>query len=127
MWRSLRPGIVALGLAVLSGLAGPVRADGFLSCVDHLPLAPGLVEAADGCLNFDTAAGRVVQAEARGAVPVAAVRRFYRAALPAFGWELPDPEALDATRAGERLKISVEAAAGGGVRVHYALAPSPGT
>ena len=124
MWRLLRPGIVALGL---TGMAGPVQAEGFLSCVDHLPLAPGLEEVEEGCLNFDTAAGRVVQAEARGTVPVAAVRRFYRSALPAFGWNLLDSEALDATRSGERLKISVEVTEGDEVRVHYALAPSPGT
>ena len=124
MWRSLRPGIVALGL---TGTAGLVQAEGFLSCVDHLPLAPGLVEVEEGCLNFDTAAGRVAQAEARGTVPVAAVRRFYRSALPAFGWNLLDSEALDATRSGERLKISVEVTEGNEVRVHYALAPSPGT
>lgn len=123
MRRSWQAGVLALGLTVG---AGETRADGFLSCVDQLPLAPGLVETADSCLNFDTAAGRVAQAEARGAVTVTEVRAFYRSVLPAFGWNLLDADALDATRSGERLKISVEVTAGNELRVHYALAPSPG-
>lgn len=123
MRRSWQAGVLALGLTVA---AGEARADGFLSCVDQLPLAPGLVETADSCLNFDTAAGRVAQAEARGTVAVTEVRAFYRSVLPAFGWNLADPDALDATRSGERLKISVEVTAGNELRVHYALAPSPG-
>ncbi len=110
-------------LAVLAGGTGPAQADGFLSCVDHLPLAPGLTVPADSCMNFDTLTGRVALADAHGPVPAAEVRRFYRSVLPAFGWKFRDPELLDAVRAGERLRISIAETDGGEVHVHYALAP----
>ncbi len=114
-------------LAAVAGRALPGQADGFLSCMDHLPLVPGLGEAAEGCLNFDTVTGRVVLAEAHGPVSADEVRRFYREALPAFGWEFRGPGPLDAVRAGERLRISIMETEGRDLRVHYALAPSPGT
>ncbi len=113
--------LLALGFLA----TGPVQADGFLSCVDGVPLAPGLAEAEDSCLNFDTAAGRVAQAEARGTPTIVELRRFYREALPAFGWTLGEGDLLDAARPGERLHITFEVTPSGETRVHYALAPSP--
>ena len=76
-----------IGALFLGGL-GQVwggEAQRFVAGIDDLPLAPGLEEA-PGAVVFDKPDGRIVEADAGGRVPAAAVRAFYRAVLPAFGW-----------------------------------------
>ncbi len=123
MWQPLHRLVFAFALL---GVTGTAQAEGFLVCVDDLPLAPGLTEVEDSCLNFDTAEGRVALAEARGDLSVTEVLEFYRSVLPAFGWTLQGSDVFAAVRAGERLQISVDVTDSGDVRVLYALAPSPG-
>ena len=78
----LLPGVLALLIA----RCGPAAADGFLSAVEDLPLAPGLNEMSDAALSFDTPGGRIVEGAAKGAVDAGAVLRFYGATLPQLGW-----------------------------------------
>ena len=77
--------IIALPMIVLASLA---QADGFLSVYEDLPLAPGLTEIVGSGLSFDSPSGRIVEAEAKGAVTTASVLKFYGAALPQLGWNL---------------------------------------
>jgi len=74
-----------LGALILLA-AHSAAADGFLSAVEDLPLAPGLTEIADSALSFDTPTGRIVEGAARGAVEAAQVLKFYGATLPQLGW-----------------------------------------
>ncbi len=82
--------IRSLLLAVLltaSALAVPARAaEGFVEGFDELPLMPGLFSVGEESLTFDKPAGRIVQAEARGAVVAEAVRKFYGETVPQLGW-----------------------------------------
>ena len=63
-----------------------LAAEGFVEGFDELPLMPGLFSVGEGSLTFDMPAGRIVQAEARGAVSPEAVRRFYGETVPQLGW-----------------------------------------
>ena len=74
-------------LTALSFATAARAGDGFLTEIEDLPLAKGLVEAAGGVL-FDTADGRIVEASAAGEVDAAQVRQFYTETLPQRGWKL---------------------------------------
>ena len=66
---------------------GPaLAAGGFVDGFDELPLMPGLFSVKEESLTFDKPAGRIVQAEARGAVEAEAGRRFYAETVPQLGW-----------------------------------------
>jgi hypothetical protein len=75
--------MTALGVCARPAVA---QGDAFVSDIEDLPLMPGLTEAADGGMVFDTAAGRIVEAYASGAVTRAQVVEFYAATLPQLGW-----------------------------------------
>ena len=84
--RILACGLLAAALLAAAPGGRAAAAPAFLSAVADLPLMPGLVEAPDRTVVFDTPGGRIVLAAAAGAVAEAAVRRYYRAALPGLGW-----------------------------------------
>lgn len=109
---------VALGL-----LAGSARAEDFLSVLDDMPLAPGLTELADQAAEFETPAGRIVDAAAAGAAEPRAISDFYDRTLPALGWVRE--RAGHFVRDQERLTIATSAAkAKGQVVVRFSLRPA---
>ncbi len=84
---TIRSAFFAVSLLVSgSAFAGGGFVDGF----DELPLMPGLFSLQGESLTFDKPAGRIVQAEARGAVSPEAVRRFYGETVPQLGWRKTD-------------------------------------
>lgn len=110
-------GILAL---VLLLSFGPARADGFLSVYDDLPLPPGMTEVADSGLSFDTPAGRIVEAYARGPVKAQTITAFYAATLPQLGWtKLADTQYR---RDDETLKLDTQNE-GKDVVLHFVIAP----
>ncbi|MEI6557764.1 MAG: hypothetical protein WCO00_05100 [Rhodospirillaceae bacterium] len=90
-----RTAFLALSLLAFAPAALPLpllqagralAAEGFVEGFDELPLMPGLFSVREESLTFDKPAGRIVQAEARGAVSVEAVRKFYHETVPQLGW-----------------------------------------
>ena len=77
---------LVLGLLALTAAPLPAAAQGFLSAVEDLPLAPGLIESPEAALTFDTQSGRIVEGAAHGPVTAARVLDFYRTTLPQLGW-----------------------------------------
>ncbi len=110
-------------IAVLATAAPPplAAADAFLSVIEDLPLMPGLVEDADGAVNFETAGGRIVEVRASGAVKAGDVRSFYAGVLPQVGWQ-PAGKAGEYRRDSERLALKVEAGPSGAV-VTFSIHP----
>ena len=105
-------------------MGGSVHAEEFLSVLDDMPLAPGLTELADQAANFDTPAGRIVDAAAEGPVDPKTVTAFYDKTLPALGWVQSGEGRF--TRDHELLTISVmpEQAAKGQVTTRFSLRPN---
>lgn len=100
-------------LAVYGLIFTPAQAEGFLSAIDDMPLADGVVELPDGALVFDKPEGRIVQVTAlrEGASTPARIRAFYLDTLPNLGWR-HDGQAsghLTFTRKGEILRITLTA------------------
>jgi hypothetical protein len=112
--------VVALGLVCCTALAAALRADGFLSRVEDLPLAPGLAEDFGAGFSFDSAGGRLVDAYARGDVSAESVLEFYAQTLPQLGWTIAG--AAQYVRNGERLNLEIVRGADG-IVVHYSLSP----
>jgi len=121
-------GFFCAALALGAALAGgpPARAqtpaDGFIGGIEDLPLMAGLAEDADATLVFETPEGRIVEADAEGAVSAAAVRRFYDQTLPQLGWEKRGPDRFQ--RDDEILKLDFSATTGA-TRVRFRLGPRP--
>jgi ABC-type tungstate transport system substrate-binding protein len=74
--------VLLLSLLLLTGVA---RAESWLDQLD-IPLMEGLAEDVQAGTVFETATGRVVVVEARGAVAAAAVEQYYGRVLPELGW-----------------------------------------
>ena len=90
-----------------------------------LPLMPGLEEDAQGRMVFDTAAGRIVEAYASGAVSRAQVLDFYAATLPQLGWRREGEAAF--RREDEILVLEFSAGKAGSapaLTVRFALSPA---
>ena len=100
-------------LIFLLVLPASLHAAGFLSSIDDMPLADGVVEIADGALVFDKPEGRIVQVTALrdGDIALTDIRRFYAATLPNLGWRTSESAAngLTFTRKGEILRITLTA------------------
>ena len=94
-------------------MVAPLRAEGFLSAIDDMPLAEGVVEIEDGTLVFDKPEGRIVQVTALrgGASTPALIWQFYLNTLPNLGWQngTQAPGSLTFTRKGEILRITLTA------------------
>lgn len=110
--------IIGSAAAVSATLAG--TADGFLSRLEDLPLAPGLSEDAAAGLSFDSAGGRIVEAYAHGSLTADQVLRFYEETLPQLGWTAEGERQY--RRGGERLRLELTQS-GQGLTVHYSLSP----
>lgn len=107
--------------------AGAEAPPAFLSGVDDLPLMAGLVEDMDSGVVFDTPAGRIVEAYARGRVEPARVLAFYAETLPQLGWRRQPAGGF--RRDSEDLRIEVVApgaapAPRGEIVVRFALSPA---
>ena len=86
---------------------------------------PGLEEDAAGRMVFDTAAGRIVEAYASGAVSRAQVLDFYAATLPQLGWRREGETAF--LREDEILVLEFSAGKAGpapALTVRFALSPA---
>lgn len=107
--------------AILTILSTPALAagPGFLSEVDDLPLAPGLVELPGGTL-FDSPQGRIVEANARGNLLEVEARNFYDETLPELGWQLVGSDTYRRDKEVLRLDYSE----GMPMTVHFSLAPA---
>jgi len=115
--RRLRP----LAFAALLLLAAPsAGAEGFVTGIEDLPLAPGLAEVGNAGTVFDTAAGRIVEVFAVGRVAPEDVARFYRDALPQLGWHATGGMAFE--REGEKLSIALQQN-GADLTVRFSLTP----
>lgn len=117
LMRSLLAAVFGFGL-IGAAAAEPAR---FVSVIEDLPLMPGLSEAADSAMSFDSASGRIAEATAGGAVDAAAVQAFYGDTLPQLGWRPLGPGEYG--RGDEQLRLIVETLADGAVEVHFELRP----
>ena len=124
MGRLNRLARMSVVFLLLGHLAGGAQAAGFLSTIDDMPLADGVVEIEDGAMVFDKPAGRIVQVTALrdGDVAVADIRRFYADTLPNLGWRpvTLEDQGLTFARKGETLRITLTADL-----VIFDLAPRP--
>lgn len=116
--RTLSTLMGAIALLLLS--FGMAQAQGFLSAYEDLPLPPGMTEVADSGLSFDTPAGRIVEAFARGPLKAGEIIAFYAATLPQLGW-IQDSH-RQYRREAEVLKLDTQAE-GRNVVVHFTIAP----
>lgn len=108
-------------VAVAFGI-GTAHAEEFLSVLDDMPLAPGLTELTDQAADFETPAGRIIDAVAQGEVGSATVMAFYDKTLPALGW-VRERQGLFA-RDHESLTIAISPAARKGwVTAKFSLRP----
>jgi|SaaInlStandDraft_2_1057019.scaffolds.fasta_scaffold152949_1 hypothetical protein len=128
IWR--RVYLTTLVAVMLAASAGSVTAAEFFRSIDDLPLAPGLTEAVEQGVQFDSPAGRIVTAVAQSSAgktpPISTVRAFYRRVLPPLGWIAGAADTYK--REGERLTLRFENA-GGRIIVRIRLVPaaaSPG-
>ena len=96
------------------------EAVGFVSGIEDLPLMPGLQEAPEGALVFDTPAGRIVEAYASGSPSSETILAFYAGTLPQLGWRRVGAGTF--VREDEALRLTVEEDRG--LRtVRFALTP----
>lgn len=59
----------------------------FVAGTEDVPLMPGLKLVAGSDLVFDKPEGRIVEAQAQGALSRVKVQAFYAASLPQLGWK----------------------------------------
>ena len=84
----MRARFVLLLLPVLAVLAfGTAKADEFVTGTEDVPLMPGLAMIEGSALVFDKPEGRIVEAQAHGAISRAKVQAFYASSLPQLGWK----------------------------------------
>lgn len=117
MFRAL---LLAL-LFLVPAPTGATAADGFVSVIEDLPLMEGLAENENAAVTFDSAGGRIAEAEARGNADPADVRRFYADVLPQLGWQAVSDGLY--TRERERLKLVIEADGDGGTVIGFSVSP----
>jgi hypothetical protein len=101
-------------------VAVEARAAAYVAGTEDLPLMPGLVPVEGGSVVFDKPEGRIVEAEARGALARGKIRAFYAATLPQLGWSRLGPDAW--RRDGEELRIDY-GGRDGDLTVGFTLAP----
>lgn len=118
-------------LAVLMGVSPTTAQQSDMLRDLAIPLMGGLAENSEGAMLFDSPEGRIINAEARGALAAKDVYEYYRVVLPSLGWSVEQSTPCDAnvrfcikaTRDAENLLIDI-AAAGNKSTVSYALAPN---
>ena len=79
LFRPFVISLIAAALALIIGTAVPAQSTQaqFVSVIEDLPLMPGLAEDTDAAMAFDSAAGRIVEARATGAIGANLVEAFY--------------------------------------------------
>lgn len=125
--RYSRLGHFAVACVLLLTACQGLAAQDFVTGTDAIPLMPGLENTAAEGVVFDSPFGRIVEAEAEGAVAPQAVRAFYAQTLPQLGWEPAGPDTF--VREGDQLVLEITQADGGtGGRTHvlYRIGPQPG-
>lgn len=113
--------VVALLCAFLAAPMS-VRADAFFSVLEDIPVMEGLVEDENAAVTFETATGRLAEAQARGAVSPDKVLAFYAAVLPQLGWESLNDGVF--RRDAERLSVVVTPIETGGSALSLSLSPA---
>ncbi len=83
--------------------ASAACAEEFVAGTEDVPLMPGLIFVAGSELVFDKPEGRIVEAQAQGALSRAKVQAFYAASLPQLGWKKIGADHWQ--RDAERLKL----------------------
>lgn len=99
-------------LTLLTGvflLATAVQAETWLEQLD-VPLMEGLAEDTDAGTIFESATGRVIVVEAKGAVAARSVERYYEQVLPELGWRADGTSRF--LRDGEVLALTITRADG---------------
>ncbi len=78
--------LIAVLFAPLAGMVAPAGAETFFERLEEIPVMPGLSPVDEAGIEFDTPAGRIVEAYAIGGVARGAVLDFYGSTLPQLGW-----------------------------------------
>jgi len=86
----------------------------YVADFESVPLMPGLTEKTEERVNFDTPAGRIVEATTFGRVRKSQIEKFYFKTLPQLGWQKTGP--LIFVREGERLSIEFAAETSAGAK-----------
>ncbi len=107
--------VIAVALAT-----APARAAEFVAGTEDVPLMPGLADIAGSSMVFDKPEGRIVEAEAKGALVRVKVRDFYAATLPQLGWRAAGTDRWQ--REGEVLSIDY-GGRDGDLTVDFTLSP----
>ncbi len=107
-------------IALLALAASEAQAAEFVAGTEDVPLMPGLADVAGTSVVFDKPEGRIVEAEAHGALPRAKVHDFYAATLPQLGWSAAGDERW--RREGEILSIDY-GGRDGDLTVGFTLSP----
>ncbi len=123
LFRPFVISLIAAALALIIGHAVPAQSTQaqFVSVIEDLPLMPGLAEVTDAAMAFDSAAGRIVEARATGAIGASLVEAFYAKALPQLGWEKQTDGGY--VRGDERLGLEIIPATGNMVTVSFRVKP----
>jgi hypothetical protein len=108
-------------LVLAGGISQASGAERFVSVIEDLPLMDGLIENENAAVTFETAGGRIAEAEARGNASPEAVMGFYAGVLPQLGWTVVSPGLYQRER--ERLKLAIEADGDGGAVVGFSVSP----
>ncbi len=119
----IRTHLLALSLLVGVFASAPgARADGsFLSVIEDLPLMNALQENENAAVTFETANGRLAEAEARGPVTPDVARQFYADVLPQLGWNKVGDDLYARER--ERLRLTIESDGDNGAVVSFSVSP----
>ena len=119
--------ILALLAVAAAGPSGAAQAEAgqavpsaFIERLGDVPLMPGLKIVDDAGVDFDAPAGRIVEVTAAGAVPRAAVLKFYQKSLPPLGWT---GGGRVFQRDGEKLRLEL-ADAGARTEIRFFLSPA---
>jgi len=72
-----------------------VSSEGFLDCIEDIPLVNKLYEKKDSCFYFDSDEGRVANVEAEGNIKQDTILNFYLDVLPQLGWKINTDDSYD--------------------------------
>lgn len=94
----------SLALILVLLLAAPMAAaEEFVAGTEDVPLMPGLKPILGSALVFDKPEGRIIEAQAQGALSRTKVQSFYASSLPQLGWKKIGPDQWQ--REAERLTL----------------------
>lgn len=113
-WRFV---LIIFSLLLVTPRAG---ADEFVAGTEDVPLMPGLTLITGSDLVFDKPEGRIIEAQAQGALSRVKVQAFYAASLPQLGWKKIGADHWQ--RETERLKLDFRGQ-DGHLTVGFTLSP----